>query len=135
MLKLHEEKEIINVVCDQIGSPTSTVELSKICWEIVRKKNIKKLPFILHWSQSGVASWYDLAIYIGRIGKEIGLIQKQAKINPIRSTSYKTAAQRPSYSVLNTFNTQEYLQFQPSYWQDTLKQILYDLKDNYSYNN
>ena len=115
------------MVCDQIGSPTSTRELANICWEIIILKRKRNLPFILHWSNSGVASWYDLANAIGSIGYEIGLLKKKAIVYPIKSTDYPSPAKRPSYSVLNTSNTQEILKLRPSYWRDELKEILYEI--------
>ena len=130
MLKLHKEKETIQVVCDQISSPTSTKELSKICWTILKSKEDNNLPLIIHWSNAGVASWYDLAISIGNIGLELGLLKKKAKVVPIRSSDYQRQAKRPSYSLLNTFEAQKLLKLEPSHWQDELKEIIYEIIDN-----
>ena len=65
MIQLHSQKDILKVVVDQIGSPTSTLGLAKVCWAIVLKNNNQLLinqnePPILHWSDCGIASWYDV---------------------------------------------------------------------------
>lgn len=128
MLKLHNEREEINVVSDQIGSPTSAHEIAKACWKIVELKKKDKLPFILHWSDAGVASWFDLAVAVGEIAKELKIIDKTAIVNPITTSDYPTPAQRPKYSVLNTFNTAKLLKRKPKYWRTSLKEILYEYK-------
>nr|WP_288239850.1 dTDP-4-dehydrorhamnose reductase [uncultured Prochlorococcus sp.] len=128
MLKLHSEKETINVVYDQIGVPTSAKHLAKTCWKIVNYKNTKTLPQILHWSDSGVASWYDLAVAIGEIGLELGIINKIAKINPIKTKNYPTPAKRPKYSILDTTTTSDFLKVEPNHWRINLMEILLDYK-------
>ncbi len=128
MLKLHAEREEINVVSDQIGSPSSAFEIAKACWKIIELKKKEKLPFILHWSDAGVASWFDLAVAVGDIAKELNMIDKIAIVNPISTSDYPTPAQRPKYSVLNTFNTAKLLKKKPIHWRKNLKDILYEYK-------
>ncbi len=128
MLKLHNEREEINVVSDQIGSPTSAHEIAKACWKIIELKKKDKLPFILHWSDAGVASWFDLAVAVGEIAKELKIIDKIAIVNPITTSDYPTPAQRPKYSVLNTFNTSKLLKKTPTHWRKSLKEILCEYK-------
>tara|TARA_Y100001968_G_scaffold333696_1_gene398455 strand:+ start:7168 stop:8067 length:900 start_codon:yes stop_codon:yes gene_type:complete len=125
MLKLHAEKDKINVVSDQIGSPTTTFSLASSCWTIIERKHIgNQIPNILHWCDSGVASWFDVAIYIGEIGYKLGLINKQAIVNPISSEQYQTLANRPSFSVLDTRDTIEALNLKPSYWRSSIFNLL-----------
>lgn len=128
MLKLHSERESIDVVSDQIGVPTNAKTLAKACWRILELKEKNNLPFILHWSDAGVASWYDLAIAIGEIGLEIGLLKKQAKVNPIKTSQYPTPATRPKYSVLDTSSSSKLLDLQPTHWRVNLKNILIEYK-------
>jgi len=130
MLKLHEQRESINVVCDQIGAPTSAKHLAKVCWKIINFKEIKKLPQILHWSDSGVASWYDIAVAVGDIGLELGLIQKKANVYPIKTIDYPTPARRPKYSLLDTFETSNFLKMDPNHWRLNLIEILKEYKNN-----
>ena len=129
MLKLHENKDSINVVFDQIGAPTSAKYLAKVCWEIINFGDIKKLPQILHWSDSGVASWYDIAVAVGDIGLELGLIKKKAHVFPIKTINYPTPARRPKYSLLDTFDTSDFLKIKPNHWRMNLLEILRDYKN------
>ena len=124
MLKLHSEKDYIDVVSDQIGSPTSTYDLAKVCWKIIEVKRKEKLPHILHWSDSGVTSWYDIAVAVGDLAEDLKIIEKKAMVNPISTYEYPTPAKRPLYSILNTSNTSKVLDLKPNYWRDNLKNIL-----------
>ena len=72
MIKLHQTKNEINVISNQISCPTSTKTLAEACWQAIKlklEKNLYKDNFmpILHWSDHGIASWYDIAIAIGEI--------------------------------------------------------------------
>ena len=67
MLNLHQEKEFINVVNDQIGSPTSTISLANICWEIIKKSKFEKLPEIMHWCDGGSTNWFEVAKEVGKL--------------------------------------------------------------------
>ena len=133
MLKLHSSRNKIEVVYDQIGSPTSTFSLARICWEIIRQysdlsNKDKVLPSKLHWSNAGIASWYDLAVAIGEISLELGLISKVAEVIPILSCEYPSKAKRPNYSVLNCSLTSTTLNVKPTYWREDLKDILTQIK-------
>ncbi len=129
MLRLHSEKEIIRVVSDQIGCPTSAKELAKVCWRIIELKKKKKLPFIFHWSDAGVASWFDIAVAVGEIAKELDINKKEAIVLPINTSQYPTQAQRPKYSLLNTQNTSNLLDINPIHWRKNLKNILIEYKN------
>lgn len=128
MLKLHSEKESISVVSDQISVPTRSRDLAKACWQIVRLKKSKKLPFIMHWSDAGIASWYDVAVEIGNLGIKLGILKKKAIIKPIKSQEYNSQAKRPRYSLLSTQQTAELLEMKPNNWKDNLERILIDFK-------
>ncbi len=128
MLKLHEQRESINVVCDQIGAPTSAKHLAKICWEIIHFKKNKELPEILHWSDAGVASWYDLAVAVGDIGIELGIIKKKAFVNPIKTQNYPLPAERPKYSILDLDSTCQILDVVPNHWRMNLLETLKEYK-------
>ena len=130
MLKLHSEKEIIKVVSDQIGCPTCAGELSKVCWRIIELKKKKKLPFILHWSDAGVASWFDIAVAVGELAKELGINKKEAIVLPINTSEYPTPAKRPKYSILNTKKTSKLLEVEPIHWRKNLKNILIEFRNS-----
>ncbi len=129
MLKLHSEKDILKVVSDQIGCPTSAGDLAKVCWKIIKLKKKKKLPFILHWCDAGVTSWFDIAVAVGEIAKELDLNKKEAIIFPINTSEYPTSAKRPKYSILNTRKTSQLLEVQPNHWRKNLRNILIEFKN------
>ena len=131
MLKLHKEKNIISVVADQVGSPTTTATLSDAIWKIISMNSdiqdcSNGSPQVLHWCNSGVASWYDIAIAVGEISEEIGLINKKANVLPIQTINYPTPAKRPTYSILDNSLTQEKLRLTPIHWRKALKDLLID---------
>ena len=128
ILNAHKEKENINVVSDQVGVPTSAKELAKVCWKIIELKKSKKLPFIIHWSDSGISSRYNLALEVGNLGLELGLLKKQANLNAVSSQEYKTDAKRPKYSLLSIDKTIKLLNIKPKNWKENLKEILIDYK-------
>lgn len=123
MLRLLEQREQLGVVVDQIGCPTSSAGLASICWDILDKG----ISGIHHWSDAGVASWYDFAIAIAEIGLEERLLTKAASINPINTSDYPTAARRPSYSVLCTSITRSALQARQLHWRDALRNVIREL--------
>ncbi|WP_413683882.1 dTDP-4-dehydrorhamnose reductase [Prochlorococcus sp. MIT 1011] len=134
MLELNEIKDEIRVVSDQIGSPTSIFSLSNVCWKIVDKFLINnsgaKLPSILHWSDAGIASWYDLAISIADIALELGLIKKKARILPIYTNEYPRAAKRPPYSLLDSSKARKLLNISSTHWRHMLVEILQKIKSS-----
>ena len=129
MLELNNRLDEISVVCDQIGCPTSSFELAKACWNVVldellfTKRSSTDL-LILHWSNTGIASWYDLAYEISSLGKEFGLIKNSAIINPIKSIYYSSPEERPKFSLLDCDSTYNLLELKPPYWRESLKEII-----------
>ena len=124
MLRLHREREQLNVVADQVGCPTSTNTLSAACWAVIDKRRQDSLPFTLHWSDAGAASWYDFAVAIGELAAEQNLLERPAKVNPIPAADYPTPAQRPSYSLLDCSETREVLGLGACHWRSALDQVM-----------
>lgn len=128
IFKLHQTRKELNIVSDQIGSPTSTFNLARACWETINisriNKSLLKNNPILHWTNDGIASWYDIAYAIGHIGERTGLLKKSALVNPIKSKDYITPAKRPSYSVLDTFSTKRLLNINSNHWLSELEKDL-----------
>ena len=126
MLKLHQTRKEINVVSDQISCPTSTKTLAEACWRVIKLKmegNIYNFNFmpILHWSDNGIASWYDIAVAIGEISAKNGLVNLPAFVNPIKSENYPTKAKRPNFSLLDCSSSKEFLNFKGEYWRNSLE--------------
>lgn len=97
MLRLMSERDELGIVVDQVGTPTSVRGLAEVCWQAA----IEKVSGIYHWSDAGVASWYDFAEAIMQEAVARGVLSKPISLHPIRSASYPTKAKRPSYSVLD----------------------------------
>ncbi len=129
IISLHSKKDKIKIVSDQIGSSTTTYSLCKVIWEIIKKEeNEKKLKEgvnpIIHWSDDGIASWYDLAIAISDISFELGLIDQKVFIEPIKSISYANSSIRPIFSKLDCEYTKETFGVKGVYWRESLHNLL-----------
>ena len=124
MLRLHRLKaeagEPLLVVADQVGCPTSTFGLAEACWAVIQQQ----VAGIHHWSDAGVASWYDFAVAIGELAVARGLIPKAANVRPISTAEYPTPAQRPAYSLLACADTRRQLQRQPQHWRAALEEVI-----------
>ncbi len=130
MLKLMSERKELKVVCDQVGGPTMTHNLAEYCWKVIDLSHRgEKIPQILHYSNSGVASWYDIAESIKEIGLNLGILKKNINIIPIKSIDYPTPAKRPSYSVLDCFSSLDVLNLKSSiHWRKALEEVLQSYK-------
>jgi dTDP-4-dehydrorhamnose reductase len=125
MLRLHREREQIGVVADQVGCPTCTASLAAACWRVIAAMDTSAgLPAVLHWSDAGAASWYDVAAAVGELGLELGLLERAAVVNPITTADYPTPAQRPSYSLLDCTASRKALDLPPTHWRQALRQLL-----------
>ena len=117
MLRLAQEKNELNVISDQVGTPTYAGDLAKTILEILPKINNEQLE-IYHYSNEGVCSWYDFAKAIFELGK------KQIKINPIETSQYPTPAKRPLYSLLNKNRIKATYGIDIPYWKDSLSSCM-----------
>lgn len=128
MLRLHRERDQLGVVADQVGCPTSTLTLAQACWRTIQIAGENELPAVMHWSDSGAASWYDVAVAVGRIGAELGLIDTPAEVQPITTADYPTPAERPAYSLLDCTGTRAALDLNGQHWQQALSDVLQQAK-------
>ena len=98
MLKLGKQRDELNVVRDQIGSPTYATDLANVILEIIRNKEFKEIgqvTQIYHYSNQGEISWYEFAKEIFKIAKI------DCKVNPITTDEYPTPAIRPKNSLMD----------------------------------
>jgi dTDP-4-dehydrorhamnose reductase len=117
MLKFGAERSELKVVADQIGSPTYAQDLAKLVVEHgLRSWNFK--GGIYHYSNEGLASWYDFAYEIMKLK---GL---SCKVLPIRTEDYPTPAARPHYSVLDKTKIKNELGITIPHWKDSLELCL-----------
>lgn len=125
MLKLMQERDELNIVSDQVGTPSWGRNIATCVWKMVAKSNPKG---IYHWSDAGVASWYDFAVAIQDEALRIGLLNKQIPVAPIITTEYPLPAKRPAFSVLDKSNTWQLLGEKSPHWRHSLIQMLQELK-------
>ena len=101
------------------------MEISQI-YIIKKKSDGLNLPSIFHCSNSGIASWYDLAEAVTQMSLEMGLISKASTILPIKSNQFITKAKRPSFSVLDCSERIISLSQNPIHWRKELEKLLLD---------
>jgi len=113
MQRLGKEKEELNVVCDQVGTPTFAGDLAQAIVQILPQIN-KENTGVYHFSNEGVCSWYDFATEI------MNLSGLNCHVNPIPSSAYPTKATRPFYSVLSKEKIKQTFGIKIPYWKDSL---------------
>ena len=125
MLRLGKEKESINVVSDQIGTPTYAKNLAKICMDIISISNLERISQkgkVYHYSDEGVASWYDFAVLI------MQLADLSCKVCPVQTKDYPTLAKRPHYSVLSKEKIKTDFKIDIPHWKESLKECIIKLR-------
>lgn len=125
MLRLFRSGGTIRVVADQIGTPTWARSLAVALWKWSELPNASG---IRHFSDAGVASWYDFAVAIHQEASRLGLIE-DGSVEPIRSDEYPTAARRPAWSVLDAFASWKELEMAPRHWRESLVEMLGELSE------
>ncbi len=79
---------------------------------------------VLHWCDAGAASWFDVAVAVGELAQELGLLQQPAPVNPLTTAEYLRPAERPSYSLLDCSSSRRALQLAPTAERQALRQLL-----------
>ena len=121
MLRLMSEREELGIVDDQIGTPTSVMSLADALWRFVANRS---LHGIYHWTDQGLASWFDFACEIQKQAFELGLLNKKIPLHAISTAAYPTPARRPAYSVLDKNDTYQAISFTGQDWQVELRKVL-----------
>ena len=121
------DKPQLTIIDDQIGTPTWAKGLAQAC--ISAAKN--KTAGVFHWTDEGVASWYDFALAIQELALEKGLLDKAIPVLPIPTSEYPTPAKRPHYSVLDKTSTRKvFSEVQPAHWRKQLSAMMDELSSN-----
>ncbi|HQV59287.1 MAG: dTDP-4-dehydrorhamnose reductase [Chitinophagaceae bacterium] len=120
MLKLMNEREELNVVSDQFGSPTYAADLAEAILQIISSGQWH--PGIYHYSNEGKISWYEFAVAIKALSGNV------CKVNPIPTSQYPTPAKRPAYSVLDKTKIQSAFSVRIKDWKTSLETCLSRLK-------
>ena len=125
MLRLMSDKPQLAVIDDQIGTPTWAKGLAEACVSAA----VNNTRGVYHWTDEGVASWYDFALAIQELGIDKGLLDKAIPVLPIPSSQYPTPAKRPHYSVLDKQTAREaFASCKPTHWRKQLASMLDELK-------
>ena len=120
MLRLGKERDEINVVSDQIGSPTYATDLANAILEIIDNKDYQdkqQSTEIYHYSNEGEISWYEFAKEIFKIA------EVNCKVNPITTQQYPTPAKRPRNSLIDSNKIMQLFDINTPFWKDSLKRI------------
>ena len=134
MLRLGESRASLNVVEDQIGSPTWAKDIAEAIAQLSMQLSAKlanqssdqitELAGTYHFTNSGVASWYDFAVAIFEEAKALNVPLKIQTVAPITTADYPTPAQRPAYSVLNCQKIARTLGHYSPHWRTSLRAML-----------
>lgn len=116
MLRLGAERDQLNIIADQIGTPTYAIDLAECILAIIAADN--KQYGIYHYSNEGVTSWYDFAMAIFDISNT------QVKVAPIRTAQYPTPAVRPTFSVMDKSKVKSTFNIEIPYWRHSLEECI-----------
>ena len=112
MLKLAQSRDSLTVIYDQVGTPTYAMDLADVILQIINTD--KKVYGLYHYSNEGVASWYDFAKAIFEFA------EVDMKVTPVASSAFVTKAKRPHYSVLDKTKIKQNFGIEIPYWRDSL---------------
>lgn len=122
MLNLTATKPNLNVVFDQVGSPTYAYDLAQAIFNIVENRKYEGQEGIYHYSNEGVCSWYDFTKMIAEYAGHT-----DCDIQPCHSDEFPSKVVRPSYSVLDKTKIKKTFDIHIPYWTDSLKRCLAEL--------
>jgi dTDP-4-dehydrorhamnose reductase len=125
MLKLMRERERVRVVADQIGTPTWATGIAHAIRDLLE---VQAPAGIYHWTDLGMASWYDFAVSIQDEALERGLLKRAVSIVPIATSEYPTRARRPAFSVLDSKATRDLVATPAMHWRHNLRMMLDELR-------
>lgn len=143
MLRLGQTRDTLSVVQDQVGSPTWAKDIAEAIGQLsiqlgsadesaeaskAADPNVQ-IPGTYHFTNSGVASWYDFALAIFEEAENVGIPLKIQTLNPITTADYPTPATRPAYSVLNCQKIARTLGHSAPHWRESLRAMMKDYKE------
>jgi dTDP-4-dehydrorhamnose reductase len=134
MLRVARSRDVVRVVSDQVGTPTSAHSLAgamlrcieQFCEQLTGQlaEPYVQLQRVYHWTDAGIASWYDFAVAIMEEAFLLGLLPKKVEVEPISSAEYPTKAKRPTFSVLDKTATFAALGTTAKHWRVALREEL-----------
>ena len=123
MMRLTAEKEQLNVVFDQVGTPTYAGDLALAIFSIIEAGVYEGNEGVYHFSNEGVCSWYDFATEIA-----LAAGHTECKITPCRSNEFPSKVTRPAYSVLDKSKVKRTFDVEIPYWRDSMTHCINRLK-------
>lgn len=138
MLRLTAERETLQVVYDQCGTPTYALDLARAVCAVLQdysaSDSVSTTEYakggIYHYSNLGVCSWYDFAQMIQRLANEMrpsASVSRSCDIRPCRSSEFPSPVRRPAYSVLDKSRIQKTFGLEIPYWVDSLRLCLQNI--------
>ena len=125
MLRLMRERDEVRVVADQIGTPSWTTGIAQAIWGLI---DSAAAAGMYHWTDLGIATWYDFAVAIQEEALPRGLLSRAVPVIPISTADYPTPATRPAFSVLNTEATRALVKAPARHWRHNLRMMLDELR-------
>jgi dTDP-4-dehydrorhamnose reductase len=124
MLRLMQEKPQLGIVYDQVGTPTWAKGLAQWLWTIAAKPEVTGT---YHWTDAGVATWYDFAIAIQELALDKGLLKSAIPVLPIPTSAYPTPAKRPAFSVIDKTSAEKVSELNTTHWRKQLSAMMDEL--------
>lgn len=121
MRRLTSERDTLNVVFDQVGSPTFAGDLARAIFEVVEKEAYVGTEGIYHYSNEGVCSWYDFSVEISNLS------HTRCDIRPCHSDEFPSKVTRPSYSVLDKTKLKKTFGIVVPHWKESLVKCIEQL--------
>jgi dTDP-4-dehydrorhamnose reductase len=125
MLRLMRDKDEVRVVADQIGTPSWATGIAQAIWGLI---DSAAAAGMYHWTDLGIATWYDFAVAIQDEALARGLLSRAVPVIPISTADYPTPATRPVFSVLNTESTRALVKAPARHWRHNLRMMLDELR-------
>ena len=125
MLRLTSERDRLNVVFDQVGTPTYAGDLAKVVFDIMESESFRGNEGIYHYSNEGVCSWFDFAVEIAELAGNANCL-----ISPCHSDEFPSKVIRPSFSVLDKSKIKATFDITIPHWKRSLRLCLENMKQN-----
>ena len=125
MMRLTAEKEQLNVVFDQVGTPTYAGDLALAIFSIIEAGVYAGNEGIYHFSNEGVCSWYDFAVEIAAVAGNTN-----CRINPCHSNEFPSPVKRPPYSVLDKTKIKSTFDIDIPHWRESMEYCIKRIKIN-----
>ena len=124
IIKQARAKDELKVVYDQIGTPTYAGDLAEVILEMTKKAHHLKTVEIFHFSDEGVASWYDFASAIVEIN------EIECTIKAVRTEEYPLPAKRPYYSIMDKSKIKKFLNIRIPHWITSLEYCIAEINND-----